>query len=161
IVATLWALGPTATAARLAEREGISERTLHRRLARAGTSFRAEIDAIRRRFAAGAGDRSAEELAILLGYSDARAYRRRAPRGRRGGGPTASEPADRLAEPRTPRPIRRTETPWPDEPPSEGGGYIPAGAPEHEMRTWLLIGLTACGTEVLPGTDTADLTPDG
>jgi AraC-like DNA-binding protein len=80
IVAALWALGPTATAARLADLEGISERTLHRRLAQAGTSFRAELDAIRRQFAGSAQDRSAEELAVLLGYSDVRAYRRAARR---------------------------------------------------------------------------------
>lgn len=80
IVTALWALGPTATAPRLAALVGVSERTMHRRLALAGTSFRAELDAVRAQYARTTSGRSAEELAELLGYSDARALRRAARR---------------------------------------------------------------------------------
>lgn len=81
IVATLWSLGPTATMADLARAARISERTLHRRLAESGTSFRAELDAMRARLAVGlVSGRSTDEVAALLGYSDSGAYRRAARR---------------------------------------------------------------------------------
>jgi AraC-like DNA-binding protein len=80
IVAHVWALGPTATLSRLAEAVGCSERTVHRRLAEAGTTFRAELDAVRAHVARNAGGRPADEVAELLGYSDARACRRAARR---------------------------------------------------------------------------------
>lgn len=81
IKATLRALGPTATASQLASALGMSERTLHRRLSEAGTSFRAELDALRAELASTmSGRRPAEEIAVLLGYSDSRAYRRAARR---------------------------------------------------------------------------------
>lgn len=83
IIATLRALGPTTTVERLAGHLGISERTLHRRLSEGKTSFRAELDALRAALAERlAGTKSAEEIALLLGYSDSRAYRRASQRWR-------------------------------------------------------------------------------
>jgi AraC-like DNA-binding protein len=81
LVAALRALGPTATVSQLAAQVGMSERTLHRRLADVGTSFRAELDKVRAELAQSmSGQRPAEEIAALLGYSDSRAYRRAARR---------------------------------------------------------------------------------
>jgi AraC-like DNA-binding protein len=81
LIAALRALGPTATVSQLAASMGMSERTLHRRLAESGTSFRAELDTLRAELAQSmSGQRPAEEIAALLGYSDSRAYRRAARR---------------------------------------------------------------------------------
>lgn len=83
VVAILWSLGPTATVPELATATQLSERTLHRRLAEAGTSFRAELDGMRQALAARIGrERSTDEVALLLGYSDSGAYRRAARRWR-------------------------------------------------------------------------------
>jgi AraC-like DNA-binding protein len=84
LVTALWALGPTATVSELARVTGTSERTAHRRLAEAGTSFRAELDRVRAALATASRGRPEEDLATLLGYSDVRAYRRAARRWRQG-----------------------------------------------------------------------------
>jgi AraC-like DNA-binding protein len=75
------ALLPTGacSAARVAQHMGIDRRTLHRRLAGAGTNFRTLIEETRERLAAAhiaAGDRSLTEIADLLGYSSLSAFSR-------------------------------------------------------------------------------------
>lgn len=81
-----------ATARRLA----VSPRTLQRRLAEAGTTWRAELDAVRRERAAGlryAGTGSAQRAAARLGFAEPRSLRRAVNRwsahdaGRAAGGP--------------------------------------------------------------------------
>jgi AraC-like DNA-binding protein len=71
------ALGPTTTLDAVAARLELSTRTLHRRLAAAGTSFRRELDAVRAERARDlVGTVPADVAAEALGYSDARALRR-------------------------------------------------------------------------------------
>jgi AraC-like DNA-binding protein len=64
---------------RVARALGVSARTLQRRLAEQGTSFRALVDGVReglaRRYMEDGG-RSMKEIAALLGYADARAFGR-------------------------------------------------------------------------------------
>jgi AraC-like DNA-binding protein len=77
IRATIHRLGPTATLDAVADALGMSTRTLHRRLAEAGTSFRRELDAVRADRARDlVGTVPIDRAAEVLGYSDARALRR-------------------------------------------------------------------------------------
>ncbi|MEQ1569637.1 MAG: helix-turn-helix domain-containing protein [Myxococcota bacterium] len=76
VVDALWRLGPTATLGDLAAALGTSERTVSRRLAELGTTFRAELDRVRASMARDAADRGPDAVAELLGYSDTRALRR-------------------------------------------------------------------------------------
>lgn len=70
-----------ADARSIAKRLDMSERTLHRRLATEGTSYRALIAQVRERLARQyerSGTLSSSETAVLLGYSSASAFRRAA-----------------------------------------------------------------------------------
>jgi AraC-like DNA-binding protein len=63
----------------LAARLGVSERTLRRRLAEHGVSYRELLDRARHRRALellGGGDRSVTEVALLVGFSDATSFTR-------------------------------------------------------------------------------------
>lgn len=64
----------------VARRLAISPRTLQRRLAEAGTTWRRELDRARQARAAAAGPLSRERQAALLGYADAGSMRRAARR---------------------------------------------------------------------------------
>jgi AraC-like DNA-binding protein len=67
------------TAEHLARRLGVSERTLHRRLEEEGTSLRTIVDEIRHFLALsylGETERTVDDVGLLLGYSDARAFSR-------------------------------------------------------------------------------------
>jgi AraC-like DNA-binding protein len=66
----------------MAARLGVSSRTLQRQLAEQDTTWRAELDAARRRIATRAGPVSAAELADRVGYADPRSARRAAARWR-------------------------------------------------------------------------------
>lgn len=67
----------TATFTLAAEHLGLSERTLSRRLAQEGTSFRALLDITRHRKALSlAGEMPPEDLARVLGYSGSRPFLR-------------------------------------------------------------------------------------
>jgi AraC-like DNA-binding protein len=64
---------------RVAEQLRMSPRTLRRRLTDQGASFQALVDGLRRERAftyVGGSSLRAEDLASLLGFSDANAYRR-------------------------------------------------------------------------------------
>ena len=68
-----------ATAVRIAKLIGMSERTLHRRLSEAGTTFGELVDDVRRSLTIehlGDPERSLPEIAALVGYSDPRALAR-------------------------------------------------------------------------------------
>lgn len=67
-----------ATQARVAERLGLSERSLRRRLELEGTSFRALADAVRRSRAEQllAGGASVQDVALALGFSEPSAFAR-------------------------------------------------------------------------------------
>lgn len=71
--------GGNPTVASVAKRLHMSERSLHRRLASEGTSFRDEVDSLRRGLALRYLEESrlqVAEIAFLLGYSEARAFHR-------------------------------------------------------------------------------------
>lgn len=77
IRATLRAYGPGTTLEGVAAGLSLSPRTLHRRLAALGTTFRDEVDHLRCERALELIDTVPQDaLAELLGYSDARAFRR-------------------------------------------------------------------------------------
>ena len=65
---------------RVARRLATSPRTLQRRLADAGTTWRQELDRARLRRATAAGPLSRSRQAQLLGYADAASMRRAAQR---------------------------------------------------------------------------------
>jgi len=63
----------------IAQRLGVSSRTLHRRLAERSITFKALVDELRRELAIGyldQGDRAIGEVAFLLGYSETSAFHR-------------------------------------------------------------------------------------
>jgi len=71
--------GGNPTVASVAKRLHMSERSLHRRLASEGTSFRDEVDSMRRGLALRYLEESSlqiGEIAFLLGYSEPRAFHR-------------------------------------------------------------------------------------
>ena len=74
---TLRVLQGRADRAEIANTLGVSERTLNRRLAAEGTSFRDLLDATRFELAAGwLADHSVRQVALRLGFSGPRAFRR-------------------------------------------------------------------------------------
>lgn len=66
-------------ARRIAQQVGMSERTLHRRLSASDTSFRTLVDELRHKLALshlGESQLAMSDIAMLLGYSDGRAFAR-------------------------------------------------------------------------------------
>jgi len=70
---------PVRRAAKRARLHGTSERTLHRRVAEGGSSFKEVTEALRRELALGYladAARNVTDVAMLVGYSDGRAFAR-------------------------------------------------------------------------------------
>ena len=99
----------TASLQEMARSMAVSPRTLQRRLAECGTSWRAELDALRRQRVR-RGARTMTALARDLGYTDPRSARRAVRRWAGAAGPYAARSGDAGAPPSEPPGQDRTQS---------------------------------------------------